>query len=264
MKQRAYLLRQVGAEFLGTYALVTTGCGAIVVNSQTGALSHLGVALTFGLVITVMIVATGHLSGAHFNPAVTLALASIRRFPWRDVPFYIIGQLLGAILGAFTLRLLFGLTASLGATLPQGDPIQSLGMEFLMTAGLMFVITAVATDPRVPTPLAALAIGATVALGALWGGPISGASMNPARSFGPALVAGAWSFQWIYWLGPITGAVLGALIYQLIRLPPVQSELSPSTIQPQVGDQDARHHSFWRYSCKPPGIGSSPHRYGSA
>jgi glycerol uptake facilitator-like aquaporin len=152
------------------------------------------------------------------------------------VPFYITGQLLGAIIGAFTLRLLFGLTARLGATLPQGDPIQSLGMEFLMTAGLVFVITAVATDPRVPTPLAALAIGATVALGALWGGPISGASMNPARSFGPALVASTWSYQWIYWLGPITGAVIGALTYQFIRLPVIQSELSPATIRPQVGD----------------------------
>ena len=236
MKPRAYILQRAGAEFLGTFALVTTGCGAIVVNSETGSLSHLGVALAFGLVITVLIVATGHLSGAHFNPAVTLALACIRRFPWREVPFYITGQLLGAIIGAFTLRLLFGLTASLGATLPQGDPIQSLEMEFLMTAGLVFVITAVATDPRVPTPLAALAIGATVALGALWGGPISGASMNPARSFGPALVAGIWSEQWIYWLGPITGAVMGALTYQMIRLPVLQSEIASSSIQPQLGD----------------------------
>ena len=182
MKQHAYMLRRVGAECLGTYALVTTGCGAMVVNSQTGALSHRGVALSFGLVIAVMIVATRHLSGAHFNPVVTLALASIRRFPWREVPFYITGQLLGAILGVFTLRSLFGLTTSLGATLPQGNPVQSLGMELLMTAGLMYVITAVATDPRVPEPLVALAIGATVALGA---------SMNPGRSFGPALVAGA-------------------------------------------------------------------------
>ena len=236
MRQDTYLLRRVGAEFLGTYALVTTGCGAIVVNSQTGALSHVGVALTFGLVITVMIVATGHLSGAHFNPAVTLALASIRRFPWREVPFYVAGQLLGAILGAFTLRSLFGQTASLGATVPQGNLIQSLGMEFLMTAGLMFVITAVATDPRVPTPLAALAIGATVALGAMWGGPISGASMNPARSFGPALMAGVWSYQWIYWLSPIVGAVLGALTYQMIRLPLLQSESMSTIIQPQSGD----------------------------
>lgn len=219
MSYQAYLLRRIGAELLGTYALVTTGCGAIIVNSQTGALSHLGVALTFGLVITVMIASTGHLSGAHFNPAVTLAFAFIRRFAWREVPLYISGQLLGAILGAATLYALFGVTAGLGTTLPQGDPIQSLGLEFLMTAGLMFVITAVATDPRVPAPLAAIAIGATVALGALWGGPISGASMNPARSFGPALLSDVWSHQWLYWLGPMVGAVSGAFAYQAIRLP---------------------------------------------
>jgi aquaporin NIP len=236
MKQHTYILRKVSAELAGTYALVTAGCGAIIVNTQTGALSHVGVALTFGLVITVMIAATGHLSGAHFNPAVTLAFAFIRRFPWGDVPFYIGGQLLGAILGALTLRLLFGLTANLGATLPQGDPIQSLGIEILLTAALMFVITAVATDSRVPTSIAPLAIGATVTLDALWGGPISGASMNPARSLGPALVAGVWSHQWIYWLGPVIGATLGALIYEKIRLPLLQPEPSSSAIQPQPGD----------------------------
>ena|SRR5688572_16427519 len=114
MKRRPYLLRRVGAELVGTYALVTAGCGAIIVNALTGALSHVGVALTFGLVVTVMIAATGHLSGAHFNPAVTLALTFIRHFPWQEVPLYISGQLLGAILGAFTLRGLFGLTANLG------------------------------------------------------------------------------------------------------------------------------------------------------
>lgn len=236
MKQQPYILRRAGAELVGTFALVTTGCGAIIVNAQTGALSHVGVALTFGLVITVMIAATGHLSGAHFNPAVTLALAFIRRFPWQEVPLYISGQLAGAILGAFTLRTLFGLTAGLGATLPQADPMQSLVLEFLLTAGLMFVITAVATDPRVPPFLAALSIGATVALGALWGGPISGASMNPARSFGPALVAGVWSHQWIYLLSPIVGAILGALAYQMIRLPLLEHGQSSPITGPQLGD----------------------------
>lgn len=241
MMHRPYLLRRVGAEFLGTYALVTAGCGAIIVNSLTGALSHVGVVLTFGLIITVMIASTGHLSGAHFNPAVTLAFAFIRRFPWREVPVYIGGQLSGAILGAITLRILFGVTASLGATQPQAGLIQSFGLEFLMSAGLMFVITAVATDARVPAPLAAVAIGATVTLGALWGGPMSGASMNPARSFGPALVAGVWSDQWIYWLAPIVGASLGALAYQMIRLPQDEvplnlSDQTLSTIQSQAGD----------------------------
>ena len=207
--------------------LLPRAVAQLLLMTLTGALSHVGVALTFGLVITVMIAATGHLSGAHFNPAVTLAFAFIRRFPWHEVPLYISGQLLGAILGAFTLRGLFGLTANLGATVPQGDPIQSLGLEVLLTAALMFVITAVATDSRVPTSLAPLAIGATVALDALWGGPISGASMNPARSFGPALVAGVWSHQWIYWLGPILGACLGALTYQADSTTPIFSPSHP-------------------------------------
>jgi aquaporin NIP len=118
MTKRPYLLRRVGAELLGTYALVTTGCGAIIVNALSGALSHVGVALTFGLVITVMIASTGHISGAHFNPAVTIGFAVIRRFSWSEVPIYIGGQLLGAILGAMTLSVLFGSTANLGATLP--------------------------------------------------------------------------------------------------------------------------------------------------
>ena len=219
MKTSSYLARRVGAEFVGTYALVTAGCGAIIVNTLTGSLSHVGIALTFGLVIMVMIAATGHLSGAHFNPAVTLAFVFIRRFAWREVPAYILGQLFGATLGALTLRTMFGVIANLGATLPQAGAPQSFGIEFLMTAGLMFVITAVATDPRVPKPVAALAIGASITLAALWGGPISGASINPARSFGPALLAGIWSDQWIYWLGPILGVSFGALTYQVIRFP---------------------------------------------
>jgi aquaporin NIP len=239
MKRQPYLLRRAGAEFIGTYALVIAGCGAIIVETLTGSITHIGVALTFGLVIMVMITATGHISGAHFNPAVTIALALIRRFPWSDVPRYIGGQLLGAILGAFTLRSLSGLVANLGATIPAADPHQSFGVEVLLTALLMFVITSVATDSKAPTVLAALAIGGTVALDALWGGPISGASMNPARSFGPALLAGVWSDRWIYWLGPILGASVGALIYQMVRLPQdrvVAERLDQSSPQPQTGD----------------------------
>jgi aquaporin NIP len=211
------LLRRAGSEFAGTYALVTAGCGAIMVNTQTGALTHVGVALTFGLVIAVMIAATGHISGAHFNPSVTIAFALIRRFQWREVPVYIAAQIAGAISAAITLSLLFGDVANLGATFPQGSVAQSLGLEILLTAVLMFVITAVATDDGAAGHLAALAIGATVMLDALWGGPISGASMNPARSFGPALIAGAWRDHWVYWLGPLIGAGLGAIVYQWIR-----------------------------------------------
>lgn len=213
------LLRRTIAEGIGTYAIVTAGCGAIVVNTMTNSLTHVGVALTFGLIVTVMIAATGHLSGAHFNPAVTVAFALTRHFPWREVPFYAIGQLLGALLGAGTLHVLFGSIAHLGVTLPVGSSLQSFGLEVLLTAVLMFVIISVATDTRAVGQLAALAIGATVALDALWGGPISGASMNPARSFGPALVTGIWDEQWVYWLGPLVGAGLGAIVYQGLRTP---------------------------------------------
>jgi MIP family channel proteins len=213
------LLRRSGAEFIGTYALVTAGCGAIMVNAQTGALTHVGVALTFGLVIAVMIAATGHISGAHFNPAVTIAFAVTRHFPWRAVLFYVSAQVLGAVSGALTLRLLLGEIASLGATLPAGSAGQAFGLEVLLSAALMFVIIAVATDTRAVGAPAALAIGFTVAVDALWGGPISGASMNPARSFGPALIAGVWTDQWIYWLAPVIGAIVGALAYQAIREP---------------------------------------------
>lgn len=199
---------------------MTGGCGAIMVNHATGALGHLGVAASFGLVIMVMIAAVGHLSGAHFNPAVTLAFALTRHFSWRDVPHYVVGQLIGATAGAWVLRISFGLDAGLGATVPAGSPLQALGIEILLSAVLMFVIISVATDTRAVGQLAAIAIGGTVALDALWGGPVTGASMNPARSFGPALVAGFWRAHWVYWVGPIVGAILGAVLYQSLRSRP--------------------------------------------
>jgi aquaporin NIP len=211
------LWRRVCAEGIGAYALVVAGCGAIMVNSQTGALTHVGVALTFGLIIMVMIAATGHISGAHFNPAVTVAFALTRHFPWAEVPVYVGGQMIGAVAAALTLLGLFGPVAQLGMTLPAGGAWQSFGLEVVLTAFLMFVIMAVATDTRAVGQLAALAIGGTVALDALFGGPISGASMNPARSLGPALVAGVWTEQWVYLLAPLVGASLGASLYQLIR-----------------------------------------------
>ena len=213
------LLRQAGAECIGTYALVTAGCGAIMVNAQTGALGHVGVSLTFGLVVLVMIAAVGHISGAHFNPAVTIAFAITRHFSWRNVFVYIVAQTLGAVLGAMTLRFLIGDVATLGITLPSGSIGQSFGMEVLLSAVLMFVIISVATDTKAVGAPAALAIGFTVVLDALWGGSISGASMNPARSFAPALVSGFWTNQWIYWFAPIIGTTLGAILYQLVREP---------------------------------------------
>lgn len=218
--QAPSLLHRSAAELVGTYVLVTGGCGAIVVDRATGALGHVGVAASFGLVILVMIAALGHLSGAHFNPAVTFAFAFGRHFPWKDVPLYVAGQLLGAVGGALTLRVLFGAGSGLGATLPAGSAAQAFGVELLLTAILMFVITSVATDTRATGHLAALTIGGTVALDALWGGPVSGASMNPARSFGPALVSGQMQDHWIYWLAPLVGASLGTLLYQVLGAGP--------------------------------------------
>lgn len=176
----------------------------------------------FGLVIMAMVYATGHLSGAHINPAVTLAFTLTRHFPLRDALAYVPAQLLGALAGASALRAAWpDEPARLGATLPgEAGSSVALGYEIALTAILMFVIMAVATDARAVGPAAAIAIGGTVALDALFGGAISGASMNPARSLGPALVASEWSDLWIYVVGPTLGALAGAVLYQVVRAEP--------------------------------------------
>jgi aquaporin NIP len=219
MSLPAPLWQRLVSEALGTFGLVAAGCGAVAVHSATGALGTVGIPLAFGLVVFVMVAATGHVSGAHINPAVTVAFAVHRHFPWREVPAYVLAQCAGATLAAGSLRLLFGEAVGASVTRPSGSDLQSLGLEVLLTAMLMFVITAVATDTRAVGELAALAIGATVAVGALWGGPVSGASMNPARSLGPALVAADWTAQWLYWVGPVAGAFLGAGAYELLQAP---------------------------------------------
>ena len=211
------LARLLAAEFIGTFALVFAGCGAIMVDAKTGALGHLGVAISFGLVIMAMIYAVGHISGAHFNPAVTAAFAASRHFPWPRAGAYWAAQVAGAICAAALLRASLGDVADIGATMPTGSERQSFLWELLLTFFLMFVIMAVATDTRAVGEAAAIAIGGTVALDALFGGPISGASMNPARSIGPALVSGELHALWLYLLAPIAGAALAAVTYQFLR-----------------------------------------------
>jgi aquaporin NIP len=198
---------------------VFAGCGAIVANAEYEAsLGAVGVALVFGLVIMVMVYATGHLSGAHINPAVTVAFTLTRHFPAREAAAYIAAQLCGAALGALLLAALWaGEPALLGATVPTVGSGTALVYEGVLTAFLMFVIVAVATDTRAVGAAAAIAIGGKVGLDALFGGPVTGASMNPARSLGPALAAGEWRDLWLYVVGPVVGACAGALAYQLVR-----------------------------------------------
>jgi aquaporin NIP len=213
------LWRRGLAEGLAAFALVFAGCGAIVADARyDGALGVVGVALVFGLVIMVMVYATGHLSGAHINPAVTLAFTLTRHFPAREAGAYVAAQLAGAAAAGLVLLAVWpDQPAELGATVPSVGTGSALLYEVVLTAILMFVITAVATDTRAEGAAAAIAIGGAVGLDALFGGPVTGASMNPARSFGPALAAGEWQDFWLYVIGPVAGAALGALGYQLVR-----------------------------------------------
>lgn len=216
---RPDLARRAAAEGLAAFFLVFAGCGAIVANATNdGALGAVGVSLTFGLIIMAMVYATGHLSGAHINPAVTIAFTLTRHFPAREATAYIAAQALGAIAGALVLLAVWpDQPAQLGATVPSVGVGSAFVYELVLTAILMFVIVAVATDTRAVGAGAAIAIGGTVGLDALFGGPVTGASMNPARSLGPAVAAGEWTDFWIYLAAPVVGAALGALAYQLVR-----------------------------------------------
>jgi MIP family channel proteins len=211
------LVHALVAEAIGTFALVFAGCGAIMVDAKTHQLGHLGVAITFGLVIMFGIYAVGHISGAHFNPAVTFAFVLTRHFPWQRAGVYWAAQLVGAVTAAALLRASLGNIADVGATFPSGSAGQSFLWELVMSAFLMFVILAVATDTRAAGEAAAIAIGGTIGLDAMFGGPISGASMNPTRSLGPGLVSGDLHAIWVYLLAPVVGAAIGGLAYQFVR-----------------------------------------------
>ncbi|MQL98257.1 hypothetical protein Taro_030958 [Colocasia esculenta] len=271
-------LQKIVAEVLGTYFIIFAGCASVTVNHSKGMVTFPGICIVWGLVVMVMVYSLGHISGAHFNPAVTIAFATCRRFPWSQVPVYIAAQVLGSTLASGTLRLLFGPEQLFHGTIPQGSDVQSLVLEFIITFYLMFVISGVATDNRAvsgsnrapsmfdlgrsPLPidpfifsadavlacptfpphdvtplktptlsvwtilirgklqigeLAGLAVGATVLINVLFAGPISGASMNPARTLGPAIVANRYEGIWVYMVGTVCGAVAGAWTYNLIR-----------------------------------------------
>lgn len=213
-------IRKLSAELFGTFALVFSGTGAIVINDVSGGtVSHVGIAFTFGLIVLAMIYAVGDVSGCHLNPAVTLGFFVARRFEGRLVVPYIVSQCLGAILASLTLRLMFPTHGTLGATLPAGGALQSFVLEFILTLILMFVILSVSTGAKEKGVLAGVAVGSVVALEALFAGPISGASMNPARSLAPALVSLRFDSLWIYLVAPILGACVSVFACRCVQEP---------------------------------------------
>lgn len=208
------------AEVFSTFILVLVGCGAMAVESRTGALTHVGVAAAWGLVVMVMIYTVGRISGAHMNPAVTIAFASQKRLPVTEMAGYIVAQCIGAIAAAVAIRAVLGIDGSmLGATSVQLGlgAIAGLAIEFVLSAVLMFVVMGVSTGAKEESLTAGIAVGSTIAMEALVAGPLTKASMNPARSLGPAVVSGDLSQLWIYIVAPIAGALVGAMLYRLIR-----------------------------------------------
>jgi MIP family channel proteins len=208
--------RELLAEFIGTFVLVFAGTGAVIVDRlSNGAVTHLGISMVFGAVVTALIYSLGHISGAHFNPAVTLAFWSSGFFRQSLVMPYILAQVLGAIAASLLLRISLGAVGNLGATTPRnGDWLQSLMLETVLTFILMLVIFGSGLDRRAHIGFAGISIGLTVALEATCMGPITGASMNPARSLAPALIGGNLQHQWLYWVAPILGAQLAVIVYR--------------------------------------------------
>lgn len=206
------------AEFLGTFLLVFAGPGALVIDSVSeGGVTPVGIGLSFGLAVMAAIVVFGAISGAHINPAISIAFASQRQLAWSSLPVYLVSQLGGAAAASAVYLALFGNEANLGATIPTTGAFDALVLEAVLTFFLTLVIFSVATDGRVEPRLAALCVGLYVALAATFAGPIAGASMNPARSFGPALLSGAWDAHWVFWLGPVGGALAAAFAFRVLR-----------------------------------------------
>ncbi len=211
-------MRKYLAEIIGTFALVFCGTGAIIINQETaGAISHVGIAITFGLIVSAMIYTVGDISGAHLNPAVTIAFYVAKVFPVKEIVPYIMSQGIGAFLASISLKFLFPANATLGSTLPSGTPIQSFVLEIILTFILMFVIIHVAKGSKEQGMFAGIAIGSVVLLEAMFAGPICGASMNPIRSLAPAITSGHTEHLWVYILAPIIGAVLSVLGWMILK-----------------------------------------------
>lgn len=221
----ATLTRKLLAEFVGTFILIFAATAGPIVNQKyNGAESLIGNAACAGLAVMIIILSTGHISGAHLNPSLTIAFAALRHFPWVQVPAYIAAQVAASILASLTLKGVFHPFMSGGVTVPSVSIGQAFALEFLITFNLMFVVTAVATDTRAVGELAGIAVGATVMLNILVAGPSSGGSMNPVRTLGPAVAAGNYKAVWIYLVAPTLGALAGAAIYKLVQLQEHEAE----------------------------------------
>jgi aquaporin Z len=211
-------MRKYIAEVIGTFALVFCGTGAIIINQESGgAVSHVGIAITFGLIVSAMIYTIGDISGAHLNPAVTIAFYIAKVFPLKEILPYFASQAVGAFLASFTLKFLFPSNATLGSTLPSGSPMQSFVLEVILTFILMFVIIHVAKGSNEQGMFAGIAIGSVVLLEAMFAGPICGASMNPIRSLAPAITSGHVEHLWVYMIAPTLGAILAIFSWMALR-----------------------------------------------
>ena len=221
-------MRKYIAELIGTFALIFCGTGAIVINQEThGSVTHAGIAITFGLIVMAMIFSLGKISGAHLNPAVTIAFTMDRRFELNQVLPYILSQLAGGFLASALLKFLFPLNTTLGGTVPLGSEMQSFVLELILTFLLMLVILSVAKGSKEDGMLAGIAIGSTVLLEAMFAGPVSGASMNPARSITPAIISAHTEHIWIYIFAPIIGASLAVPVFKLLNPSNLSHENSP-------------------------------------
>ncbi len=212
------MMRKYISEAIGTFTMVFCGTGAMTINEVTGGdVTHVGIAITWGLIVMAMIYAFGDISGAHFNPAVTIAFAYAKKFEWKEAPKYIVSQCIGAIAASSILLFLFPESEFLGGTLPSFDTLRAFVLELLLTYFLMLVIINVSTGSKEVGMMAGIAIGGVVLLEAMFAGPMTNASMNPARSLGPALLSGHWEHQWLYMIAPIVGAILAVLTCRVIK-----------------------------------------------